>query len=129
MGKNFDKQSADKAWIPRPRNVAYEPHQGDRWLFFDADTERMEVEWLVELLDGPNAKQTGNHPGYRVSYPLKKMEGRRWKPLTTTGEITYLWACPGCGESKPIAYEDYICGDCRTSQESLDSETPNPYNA
>lgn len=132
MTKNYDRDKGDKAWMPRPRNITYKPHEGDTWLFFDAETEKAEIEWLIESIDGTNAlvvKQTGKDIGYRVSYPLTKMEGRRWKPLNLKGEVIYLWPCPECGGENPIPFDDYVCIECRTSPGTLDKPNVNPYTS
>lgn len=120
MGKNFDMENAVKLW-ERAQNVTFEPRVGELWQFLDLERENSVIDWLIEEMseDGKNVtlvKKSGNDVGYRVVYDTEKLQANRWR-AKDSDTAKYLWPCPNCEQNKPVPIGDYICEDCRSSDE------------
>jgi hypothetical protein len=114
--ENFDMDKAVKLW-DRAQNVVFEPHADEVWEFLDLEREQTVIEWLIESIseDGKSVtvvKKSGEDTGYRVVYPIDKLQANRWRKKEGTPEQV-LWPCPNCERDKPVPLGDYICEDCR----------------
>lgn len=90
---------------------------GDTWEYFDSNEGW--VRWRVDEIhqDGTGTlrKQSGVDAGFPArDYPLDSMpKSSRWRWSAGQAQPDVLFACPHCGENKPISEGDYICVDCR----------------